>query len=352
MSDVISVTTEQKYDVLIGCNWRDELSARASDRTRCAIVTTESMKAEIGNLQAGDCEFVYCIIPDGEEGKSPEVLLKLWNWLVAAGFTRTDLVVGVGGGAITDIAGFAAATYLRGIDWIAIPTSVAGSVDAAIGGKTGANLDYGKNLVGSFHSPRAVLVDHSWFATLSDRDFSAGLAEVIKCGFIRDAQILQLMGNKNLQSIRKDDALVLELMRRAVQVKADVVSGDFKESFDREILNYGHTFGHAVEKHAKYSLRHGECVAIGMAFMAHLQSELGLITDEVRDLHFSILTGIDLPISYSAGDWPELRALMSMDKKSRGNTLRFVTISEIGKTDRIADVAQGHLVSAYEKVCS
>ena len=352
MSDVISVTAEQKYDVLIGCNWRDELSARASDRTRCAIVTTESMKAVIGNLQAGDCEFVYCIIPDGEEGKSPEVLLKLWNWLVAAGFTRTDLVVGVGGGAITDIAGFAAATYLRGIDWIAIPTSVAGSVDAAIGGKTGANLDYGKNLVGSFHSPRAVLVDHSWFATLSDRDFSAGLAEVIKCGFIRDAQILQLMGNKNLQSIRKDDALVLELIRRAVQVKADVVSGDFKESFDREILNYGHTFGHAVEKHAKYSLRHGECVAIGMAFMAHLQSELGLITDEVRDLHLTILTGIQLPITYSAGDWPELRALMSMDKKSRGNTLRFVTITEIGKTDRIADVAQANLVSAYEKVCS
>ena len=352
MSDVISVTAEQKYDVLIGCNWRDELSARASDRTRCAIVTTESMKAVIGNLQAGDCEFVYCIIPDGEEGKSPEVLLKLWNWLAAAGFTRTDLVVGVGGGAITDIAGFAAATYLRGIDWIAIPTSVAGSVDAAIGGKTGANLDYGKNLVGSFHSPRTVLIDCSWFATLSDRDFAAGLAEVIKCGFIRDGQILNLLQNKTLQQVRSDENLVLELIKRAVQVKADVVGGDFKESFDREILNYGHTFGHAVEKHAKYSLRHGECVAIGMAFMAHLQSDLGLITDEVRDLHLSLLTGLNLPVRYSSGDWPELRALMSMDKKSRGNTLRFVTISEIGKTDRIADVAQGHLVSAYEKVCS
>jgi 3-dehydroquinate synthase len=123
------------------------------------------MKAAIGNLVAGDCEFVFCIIPDGEEGKSPDVLLKLWNWLAAAGFTRSDLVVGIGGGAITDIAGFAAATYLRGIDWIAIPTSVAGSVDAAIGGKTGANLDYGKNLVGSFHSPRTVLIDNSWFVT-------------------------------------------------------------------------------------------------------------------------------------------------------------------------------------------
>lgn len=352
MSDVISVTAEQKYDVLIGCNWRDELSARASNRTRCAIVTTESMKAVIGNLQAGDCEFVYCIIPDGEEGKSPEVLLKLWNWLAAAGFTRTDLVVGIGGGAITDIAGFAAATYLRGIGWIAVPTSVAGAVDAAIGGKTGANLDYGKNLVGSFHSPRTVLIDCSWFATLSDRDFAAGLAEVIKCGFIRDGQILNLLQNKTLHQVRSDENLVLELIKRAVQVKAEVVGGDFKESFDREILNYGHTFGHAVEKHAKYSLRHGECVAIGMAFMAHLQSDLGLITDEVRDLHLSLLTGLNLPVTYSSGDWPELRALMSLDKKSRGNTLRFVTISEIGKTDRIADVAQGHLVSAYEKVCS
>jgi 3-dehydroquinate synthase len=352
MSDVISVAAEQKYDVLIGCNWRDELSARASNRTRCAIVTTESMKDVIGILEAGDCEFVYCIIPDGEEGKSPEVLLKLWNWLAAAGFTRTDLVVGIGGGAITDIAGFAAATYLRGIGWIAVPTSVAGAVDAAIGGKTGANLDYGKNLVGSFYSPRTVLIDCSWFATLSDRDFAAGLAEVIKCGFIRDGQILNLLQNKTLHQVRSDENLLLELIKRAVQVKADVVGGDFKESFDREILNYGHTFGHAVEKHAKYSLRHGECVAIGMAFMAHLQSDLGLITDEVRDLHLSLLTGLNLPVTYSSGDWPELRALMSLDKKSRGNTLRFVTISEIGKTDRIADVAQGHLVSAYEKVCS
>lgn len=352
MSEKVSVSAEQSYDVLIGCDWKVELTSRASGYTRCAIVTTESLKEVIGNIEAGDCEFFYFVIPDGEEGKSPDVLLKLWNWLAASGFTRTDLVVGIGGGAITDIAGFAAATYLRGINWIAIPTSVAGSVDAAIGGKTGANLDYGKNLVGSFHSPRSVLVDHSWFATLSDRDFAAGLAEVIKCGFIRDGQILTLIRNRDLQSIRKNDALVLELIRRSVQVKADVVSGDFKESFDREILNYGHTFGHAVEKHAKYSLRHGECVAIGMAFMAHLQSELGLITDEVRDLHLTILTGINLPITYSAGDWPELRALMSMDKKSRGNTLRFVTITEIGKTDRIADVAQADLVSAYEKVCS
>ncbi len=351
MSETIQVSAEHNYEVIVGCNWRSELSTRASERVRCAVVITQSMKDAVGNLEAGDCEFIYCVIPDGEEGKSPDVLLKLWNWMAAAGLTRSDLVVGIGGGAITDIAGFAAATYLRGIDWIAVPTSVAGCVDAAIGGKTGANLEYGKNLVGSFHSPQTVLIDPSWFATLSDRDFAAGLAEVIKCGFIRDGEILKLLRDRDLASIRNDGSLVLDLIQRAVQVKADVVSGDFKESFNREILNYGHTFGHAVEKHSQYSLRHGECVAIGMAFMAHLQSDLGLITDEVRDLHLSLLSDLNLPVTYSAGEWPELRALMSMDKKSRGNTLRFVTISQIGKTDRIADVAQANLVRAYEKVC-
>ena len=351
MSETIHVSAEHNYEVVVGCNWRSELSTRASERVRCAVVITQSMRDAVGNLEAGDCEFIYCVIPDGEEGKSPDVLLKLWNWMAAAGLTRSDLVVGIGGGAITDIAGFAAATYLRGIDWIAVPTSVAGCVDAAIGGKTGANLDYGKNLVGSFHSPQTVLIDPSWFVTLSDRDFAAGLAEVIKCGFIRDGEILKLLRDRDLASIRNDGSLVLDLIQRAVQVKADVVSSDFKESFDREILNYGHTFGHAVEKHSQYSLRHGECVAIGMAFMAHLQLDLGLITDEVRDLHLSLLSDLNLPVTYSAGEWPELRALMSMDKKSRGNTLRFVTISQIGKTDRIADVAQANLVRAYEKVC-
>ena len=351
MSETIHVSAEHHYEVIVGCNWRSELSTRASERVRCAVVITQSMRDAVGNLEAGDCEFIYCVIPDGEEGKSPDVLLKLWNWMAAAGLTRSDLVVGIGGGAITDIAGFAAATYLRGIDWIAVPTSVAGCVDAAIGGKTGANLEYGKNLVGSFHSPQTVLIDPSWFVTLSDRDFAAGLAEVIKCGFIRDGEILKLLRDRDLASVRNDGPLVLDLIQRAVQVKADVVSSDFKESFDREILNYGHTFGHAVEKHSQYSLRHGECVAIGMAFMAHLQSDLGLITDEVRDLHLSLLSDLNLPVTYSAGEWPELRALMSMDKKSRGNTLRFVTISQIGKTDRIADVAQANLVRAYEKVC-
>ena len=352
MKNRIQVNAERDYEVVFTEDWKASLAFVISERSRCAVVVTQSMRELLGNLEAGDCEFTYCIVPEGEEGKSPQVLLQLWNWLAAAGFTRSDIVVGVGGGAITDIAGFASATYLRGIDWVAIPTSIAGSVDAAIGGKTGANLDYGKNLVGSFHSPIAVLIDPSWFKTLSDRDFAAGLAEVVKCGFISDGQILNLLQGKTIPEIRGDRDLLLELIARSVQVKATVVGSDFKESFNREILNYGHTFGHAVEKHSGYQLRHGECVSIGMAFMAHLQLHLGLISQEVFDLHFLILNELGLPVTYSRGVWPELKALMSMDKKSRGSVLRFVTIGKIGETDRLENVAQGDLLHAYERVCS
>lgn len=351
MSQKITVTAERTYDVLFSDNWRSSLAERAHERVRCAVVTTQSMRERIGNLEAGDCEFTFCVIPDGEVGKSPAVLMQLWNWLAAAGFTRSDLVVGIGGGAVTDIAGFAAATYLRGIDWIAIPTSVAGAVDASIGGKTGANLDYGKNLIGSFYSPSEVIVDISWFETLSDRDFAAGLAEVVKCGLIKDPEILTLIAGRSVSAVRSDLDLVVDLVKRSIQVKADVVGADFTEGFLRESLNYGHTFGHAVEKHAKYSLRHGECVSIGMAFMAHLQLAQGLISKEVHDLHFSILSTLGLPVSYPQGDWLELKALMSMDKKSRGNTLRFVTIKQPGECDRLEGVADSVLLDAYGKVC-
>lgn len=351
MSSIIEVQAEQNYSVVITQNWRGEFDLLVRERTRCAIITTAVIREFLGELELSECEFTYLVIPEGEEGKSPETLLKLWNWLAAAGFNRGDLVVGIGGGAVTDIAGFAAATYLRGVDWVAIPTSVAGAVDAAIGGKTGANLDYGKNLVGAFYSPLKVLIDLNWFHTLSDRDFAAGLAEIVKCGFISDRLILDLITNQSIRSIRADPKLLEELISRAVQVKAHVVGSDFKENYDREILNYGHTFGHAVELHSKYRLRHGECVAIGMAFMAHLQLALGLISEEVHSLHFEILKGLGLPTEYLGGNWLEMRAIMSRDKKARGHKLRFVTITEIGVTQRLTDVAQDDLIAAYEKVC-
>jgi 3-dehydroquinate synthase len=236
------------------------------------------------------------------------------------------------------------------MDWIAIPTTVAGMVDAAVGGKTGINSDYGKNLIGAFHSPIKVVVDTAWLKTLSNRDFTAGLAEVVKCGFIKDSQILTKIEGLTLEQIRGSEELTQELIERAVQVKADVVSGDFKESFDREILNYGHTFGHAVEIHSQYSLRHGECVSIGMAFIAHLSFEMKLISQELLTKHLSVLQGLGLPTEYTRGEWPELFGAMKLDKKSRGNNLRFVVITEIGKTQRLENPDEAKLISAYEKV--
>ncbi len=346
----IAVTSERSYQVEIGIEFQEAVVNLSHDRERVAIIYSEEMKERIPIFQSDKAEFFYFGVPDGEAGKSIRTLESLWNWLGAAGFTRSDLVIGIGGGAITDLSGFAAATWLRGIDWVAVPTTLAGMVDAAIGGKTGINSDYGKNLIGAFHSPLRVVIDPSWLNTLSDRDFSAGLAEVVKCGFIEDAQILEIVEGNSLLQIRQDAALTLELIQRAVTVKARVVSGDFKESFDREILNYGHTFGHAVELHSKYSLRHGECVSIGMAFIAHLSSQLNLMTNELRDRHLRILTSLGLPTTYPQAEWPELFAAMRLDKKSRGNSLRFVVITEIGKTQRLENPDEAALISAYERV--
>mgnify|MGYP000601148261 FL=1 len=346
----IHVSADRDYEVVIDVDYLTALSDRAQGRTRVAVVFSESMKDRIPQLEAGDCEFFYLPIPDGEAGKSAAVLAQAWNWLGAAGFTRADLIVGIGGGAVTDFAGYLAASWLRGMDWIAVPTTVAGMVDAAVGGKTGINSDYGKNLIGAFHSPIAVLIDPSWLETLSDRDFAAGLAEVVKCGFIADGEILKLIALKSLVDIRASRELTVELIERSVAVKARVVSGDFKESFDREILNYGHTFGHAVELLSKYSLRHGECVSIGMAFIAYLSESLSLISPEVSKLHIETLSRLGLPVTYAGAEWPELLAAMKLDKKSRGNTLRFVVITEIGKTQRLENPIESELIAAYERL--
>ncbi len=346
----IDIEAERLYQVRIGSHFRNEIKDVAKGRERIAFIFSEKMKDKVKNLEVGDAEPFYFAVPDSEIAKSSKTLLQLWDWLGAAGFTRSDLIVGIGGGAITDLSGFAAASWLRGIDWVAIPTTVAGMVDAAVGGKTGINSEYGKNLIGAFHSPQSVIVDLQWLETLSDRDFAAGLAEVVKCGFIRDTKILDILKGKSLAEIRADKSLTTELIERSIRVKGDVVSGDFKESFDREILNYGHTFGHAVELDSKYSLRHGECVSIGMIYVAELAYSLDLISESTLHLHRELLESLDLPTTYSGTSWSALLANMKLDKKSRGNTLRFVLLGEIGQTQRVEGPDEGALIEAYEKV--
>lgn len=348
----VEVSAEHAYDVFIACKWQEELEPLTKDRSRVAIVVSSALRSRLGSLDFDGAEIHIFEIPDGEPGKDATVLESLWNQLGAAGFTRSDLVVAIGGGATTDIAGFASATWLRGIDWIAIPTTLAGMVDASIGGKTGMNSTFGKNLVGAFHSPIAVLVDLKWLETLSDRDFAAGLAEVVKCGFIADREILTLLSGKNLSEVRSSKRLTEELILRSVNIKAKVVSEDFKEGFAREILNYGHTMGHAIELHSKYQLRHGEAVSIGLVYIAELAHLKGVLSEELVGLHRSLLARLDLPVTYPAAAWNDLQPLLSLDKKARGKSLRFVAISKIGTTLRLEGLALSDLLKAYERVSS
>jgi 3-dehydroquinate synthase len=348
----ISVTADRDYEVLIDTDWQKAVEPYLTNRGQVAVIVSEAMRDRIINLPVTDAQIHIFTVPDSEAGKSFASYQKVLDWLGAAGFTRNDLIVAVGGGAVTDLSGFVASSWLRGIDWVAVPTTLAAMVDAAVGGKTGINSEYGKNLIGSFYSPISVLVDLSWLSTLSDRDFAAGLAEVIKCGFILDTEIVELLKDRNLLEVRGDRALTLELITRSIAVKAKVVSGDFKESFDREILNYGHTLGHAIELHSKYALRHGECVSIGLVFAANLANKSGILADQATDLHKKILSNLGLPTSYESRHWPELRANMAIDKKSRSGTLRFVAISELGKTLRIEAPSESDLLAAYERLCS
>jgi 3-dehydroquinate synthase len=348
----IEVTAERQYSVQVGCSWQEELSRLMSERTRVAIVFSSAMRSRIGSIDAPNTEIHLLEVPDGEEGKDAKTLESLWSQLAEAGFTRSDLLVAIGGGATTDVAGFAAATWLRGIDWIAIPTTLAGMVDAAVGGKTGINTAFGKNLVGAFHSPLEVLTDTRWLETLTDRDFAAGIAEVVKCGFIADREILTLLSGKSITEVRASKRLTEELILRSVKIKADVVGEDFRDGFAREVLNYGHTMGHAVELHSKYALRHGEAVSVGMVFVAELAHLLGVLSEELVALHRSLLSRLGLPTTYPAKFWDELQPMLSLDKKARGKSLRFVAISGIGAPLRLEGVAQSDLVQAYERLGS
>jgi 3-dehydroquinate synthase len=245
--------------------------------------------------------------------------------------------VGVGGGALTDLAGFVAATWLRGVRWIPVATSINGMVDAAVGGKTGINIGGGKNLVGAFHPPAGVLCELSALKTLPPAQLSAGLAEVVKCGFIADPQILEL--------VSQPDEHLEELIERSVRVKAEVVSQDLKESGLREILNYGHTLAHAIEKVEDYKWPHGHAVSVGLVYAAMLGKLTGRPDYVARTR--GLLVELGLPVTYN-GDWAALREAMAVDKKARGNSLRFVLLDKLAKPVTVPIDDEDLLMRAYE----
>ncbi|MGI8948193.1 MAG: 3-dehydroquinate synthase [Ornithinimicrobium sp.] len=289
-------------------------------------------------------------VPDAEAAKEVGVLAALWQQMGIAGFTRDDLVVGVGGGAVTDLAGFAAATWLRGVDVVQLPTSLLGVVDAAVGGKTGLNTAEGKNLVGAFHPPRAVLCDPAWLVTMPRGEYVAGLAEVIKAGLIADPVILDLLRADTAAATRADAPVALELIARAVQVKADVVAADLREASLREILNYGHTFAHAIEQVEHYTWRHGDAVAVGLVYAAELGQRAGRTPTDLVALTREMLGSVGLPTTYGGGTWEDLRAAMGRDKKARGATLRFVVLDGLARPGRLEGPSEQLLRQAFDAV--
>ncbi len=346
------------YEVVIGRGVLDGLPAALEGADRVAVIVSEPLvhlASAVTALTEGRATTVI-IVPDAEAGKTPQVLARCWDELAAAGFTRNDVVVGVGGGTATDLAGFVAATWLRGVDFICIPTSVLGMVDAAVGGKTGINLNAGKNLVGAFHEPRVVLADLSLLDELPPAEVASGMAEVIKCGFIADPDILQLAESDLADATNTRSDRFAELVRRAVAVKAAVVAVDLTERTStgdrvgREALNYGHTLGHAIENREGYRLRHGQAISIGMVWMAEVSRRLLGLGGDVAAQHRSLLAGLGLPTTYDRDAWPRLRELMSLDKKARGSSLRLVGLRALGEPVILNSPEESVLTQSFDRL--
>ena len=342
------------YQVLIGRGilWRLP-EVIGPDAKKVLIVHPPTLAARAAAVRESlleRYEVVLAEIPDAEAGKRIEVASFCWQVLGQSDFTRTDAVVGLGGGAATDLAGFVAATWLRGVRLVQVPTTVLGMVDAAIGGKTGINTNEGKNLVGAFHAPAGVLVDFDTLDGISTMEILAGFGEVVKCGFIAEPEILDIIerGVEAVTDPNTDEfARVVEL---SIQVKAKAVSADFRDTGIREILNYGHTLGHAIEYSERYQWRHGAAVAVGMMYAAELARLTGRLSDDVVDRHRDILQSLQLPTTYPVGRWNTLLSVMKRDKKARGDLLRFIVLDDIAKPTVLTGPDQSLLFAAYQEI--
>jgi 3-dehydroquinate synthase len=363
MSDLstLHVGGASPYDVVIGTGLLGELPAMLGSgvqkvaviHPRALAATGEAIREDLA-AQGYDAHGIE--IPDGEEAKLAPVASFCWQVLGQTGFTRSDAVVTVGGGSTTDMGGFVAATWLRGVKVVHMPTTLLGMVDAAVGGKTGMNTTEGKNLVGAFHEPAGVLCDLATLETLPRNELVSGLAEVIKCGFIADPTILDLVEGDPASATTAGTPVLRELIQRAIQVKIDVVVDDLKETGGaaghpgREVLNYGHTLGHAVERVERYKFRHGAAVAIGMTFVAELARLAGRLDEPTADRHRSTLELVGLPTTYRGGVWGQLLEAMKVDKKSRGDQLRFVVLEGLAKPTVLTAPDPALLTAAYAEI--
>lgn len=326
-----------KYKILIGYSifsHLEKLFNSINGINKIMMIYPESLKfiyKKIYSIFNNSYEIIDFVVPERERAKSKKIVFQCWEKLGKHNFTRSDIIIALGGGSVTDVSGFIASTWLRGIKVILIPTSLLCMVDASIGGKTGINTVQGKNLVGSFYLPTFVIIDLSFLKTLPFNELKNGLAEIIKIGFIKDRNIISLI-EKNIHSLLKYDLIILrKIIEKSVYIKSKITSFDFQENNNREILNYGHTLGHAIELVENYSWKHGDAISIGMIFAAKLSNKLGYLNKDILDKHHYILNLIKLPTSYSNSSWHNLFNAIKIDKKSRGDSIRFVILKNYEK---------------------
>lgn len=353
----------EPYDVVVGEGSLNHLAdVLGEGPAKVALIHTQPVQRHADRartlLRKAGYDVRELTIPDAEAGKTVAVADSLWQRLGEEGFTRSDAIVGLGGGAATDVAGFIAATWMRGVRYVNCPTSLLAMVDASTGGKTGVNMPQGKNLVGAFHTPAGVLADLTCLSSLPRDIFVEGLGEVAKSGFIMDTAILGILADHAAELRGFDGAtflgsgledVVAELIERTVRVKAHHVSADLTEKGLREFLNYGHTLGHAIEQIEHFSWRHGNAVAVGMVYAAELAHLLGYIDQDLVDRHRELLASLGLPTAWR-GDFDAVLALMHRDKKARGNTLRFVVLDRPGHAIHLDDPPADAVREAFERI--
>ena len=318
-----------EYDVIVG-----QVSTLTNFPMQNSIIVTDEnvAKYHLEKIKSVLPESSAVIIPDGEAHKNLETVSHLWKSFLENGLDRKSTVIALGGGVIGDMAGFAAATYMRGIEWIAVPTTLLSMVDASMGGKTGFDLPEGKNLIGSFHPPKLVLADPSLLLTLTDRELRSGMAEVVKHGVISDPNLFELCSS-GLDWVKDN---LEEIVKRAMAVKIQVIEEDPYEKGIRAALNLGHTVGHAVELVSKFELRHGEAIAIGMMAEAKYAERIGVADKGLSDVIGETLSVLGLPLEIP-NDMPreEIIRAMRMDKKKNAKVMRFALPAEIGRVELV-----------------
>lgn len=348
---------ERSYEVLVGIGIASgirSLLPEMPNAEKAFVVTHETLSpyaSELVEDLARDLEVITVVVPEGEDCKSLEVVGGLYDDLARHGAHRHDLVVAFGGGAVSDCAGFAASTYARGMVLVHVPTTLLAQVDASLGGKTAVNLTSGKNLVGTIYQPSLVVSDVSFLATCPPEEIRAGLAEVVKYGFISDPSLLDAVLRDMEPLLRADASVTREVVTRCVGIKAEIVSVDEREQGPRAFLNYGHTFAHAIEKLNEFSgIRHGEAVAVGMMAAAYLAHELGRVDDTVVELHRRVLSAAGLPVTASL-ELGELEQAWHLDKKyARG--VRFVLLAGLARPEAGVEAPRAALLRTLERLRS